>query len=77
VCGGGCINSFSDIGSTVDVEAEWLSSIRRSTVAGSLAGTASPHCGKTKEQGPMLGFFKNIFAKKFSEKIGVFDSKQS
>jgi hypothetical protein len=28
------------------------------------------------EQGPML-WFLNIFAKKFSEKIGVFDSKQS
>jgi hypothetical protein len=29
------------------------------------------------DQGPMLWFFKNIFAKKFCEKIDVFDSKQS
>jgi hypothetical protein len=30
-----------------------------------------------KDRGPMLWFLKNIFAEKFSEKIGVFDSKLS
>jgi hypothetical protein len=35
----------------------------------------SGHLGEG--QGPMLWLKKYIFAKKFSEKIGVFDSKQS